>query len=51
MKLKSDYADSVNGLEKQRTIYRVMQRMIGQTIPQQVINSRKYTWNPETNKV
>ncbi|HRU13973.1 MAG TPA: hypothetical protein P5020_09095, partial [Dysgonamonadaceae bacterium] len=49
--LKSDYADSVNGLEKQRMIYRVMQRIIDQTIPQQVINNEKYTWNPETNQV
>jgi hypothetical protein len=49
--LKSDYADTVNGLEKQRMIYRVMQRIIDQSIPQQVINNGKYTWNPETNKV
>lgn len=49
--LKSNYADAVNGLEKQRMIYRVMQRIIDQSIPQQVINNGKYTWNPETNKV
>ena len=49
--LKSDYADTVNGLEKQHMIYRVMQRIIDQSIPQQVINNGKYTWNPETNKV
>jgi hypothetical protein len=49
--LKSDYADTVNGLEKQRMIYRVMRRIIDQSIPQQVINNGKYTWNPETNKV
>ncbi len=49
--LKSNYADTVNGLEKQRIIYKVMQRIIDQTIPQQVINSGKYTWNPETNKI
>lgn len=49
--LKSNYADTVNGLEKQRMIYDVMKRIIDQSIPQEVINSGKYTWNPETNKV
>lgn len=49
--LKSNYADTVTGLEKQRMIYQVMQRIIDQTIPQQVINSGKYTWNPETNTI
>jgi hypothetical protein len=49
--LKSDYDDVQNGLEKQRMIYQVMQRIIDQSIPQQVIDSDKYTWNPETNKV
>lgn len=49
--LKSNYADAENGLEKQRMIYKVMQRIIDQTIPQQVINSGKYTWNPDANKI
>lgn len=47
--LKSDYADSEKGLEKQRMIYRVMQRIIDQSIPLEVINSNQYAWNPETN--
>ena len=49
--LKSDYADSVNGLAKQRMIYSVMKRIIDQSIPKEVINSGKYTWNPESNQV
>lgn len=48
--LKSNYAAD-NGLEKQRMIYRVMQRIIDQTIPQQVINSNAYVWAPESNKL
>ena len=49
--LKSNYADADNGLEKQRMIYRVMQRIIDQTIPNEVINSGEYTWNPYSNEV
>ena len=48
--LKSNYPDAVNGLEKQRMIYKVMQRIIDQTIPQEIINSKQYTWNPINNK-
>ena len=49
--LKSNYADPERGLEKQRMIYRVMQRIVDQSIPLQVINSDAYTWNPETNEI
>lgn len=49
--LKSNYADPVNGLEKQRMIYRVMQRIIDQSIPKEVINSGRYAWNPMSNKI
>jgi len=49
--LKSNYADRERGLEKQRMIYRVMQRIIDQTIPQEVINSGSHTWNPVTNEI
>lgn len=47
--LKSNYADRSNGLEKQRMVYGVMQRIVDQSIPLQVINSDKYAWNPMTN--
>lgn len=49
--LKSNYADATNGLEKQRMVYKVMQHIIRQTIPEAVINSDKYTWNPISNTV
>lgn len=49
--LKSNYADTVNGLEKQRMVYAVMKRIIDQSIPQQVINSDKYAWAPLENKL
>jgi hypothetical protein len=48
--LKSNYA-AENGLEKQRMIYQVMQRIIDQSIPQQVINNDAFTWSPVNNKV
>lgn len=48
--LKSNY-EGENGLEKQRMIYHVMKRIIDQSIPQQVINNKEYTWNPIDNKV
>lgn len=49
--LKSNYADSVNGLEKQRMIYKVMTRIIDQSIPLEVINSGVFTWNPDSNVI
>ncbi len=47
--LKSDYADNENGMAKQKMIYEVMKRIIAQEIPEKVINSGEYTWNPYTN--
>ncbi len=46
--LKSNYT-LTNGLAKQRIIYQVMQRIIDQTIPRQVINSGEMEWNPYSN--
>jgi len=48
--LKSNYANPENGLEKQKIIYEVMKRIIKQEIPEKVINSQEYTWDPYTNK-
>lgn len=48
--LKSHYGKP-EGLKKQKMIYEVMKRIITQTIPEKVINSSKYTWNPESNQV
>jgi hypothetical protein len=47
--LKSNYG-AQKGLEKQRIIAKVMQRIISQEIPQNVINN-KVDWNPFQNKV
>jgi hypothetical protein len=48
--IKSNYG-KVDGLMKQRMLYEVMKRIIMQEIPEEVINSAAYTWNPYTNKV
>lgn len=42
--LKSNYATE-NGIEKQEMIYKVMQRIIDQSIPESVINSPDYDWD------
>ena len=49
--LKSNYADAEKGLEKQRMVYKVMQRIVDQTIPQHVINDGTYEWDLENNKI
>ncbi len=48
--LKSQYSQG-DGLQKQKFIYEVMKKIITQEIPEVVINSNKYTWNPFRNKV
>lgn len=48
--IKANYANK-SGFAKQAMIYEVMLRIIKQEIPQQVINSNDYTWNPFTNEV
>lgn len=49
--IKANYANKTNGLEKQEMIYQVMQRIIDQSIPEKVINSGDYEWNPYNNQV
>jgi hypothetical protein len=49
--LKADYADKDKGAEKQEMIYKVMERIITQEIPEKVINSPDYEWAPFSNKV
>lgn len=49
--LKSQYANAEGGLERQKMIYEVMKHIINQTIPQQVINSTEFTWNPYSNTI
>ncbi len=49
--LKADYADREKGQEKQEMIYKVMERIIRQEIPEVVINNPDYEWAPFSNKV
>ena len=49
--LKANYADKENGIEKQEMIVRVMEHIINQDIPEAVINSPDYEWEPFGNKV
>ncbi len=49
--IKGDYADSQNGLAKQRTIQQVMERIVTQSIPAAVVNNPNVDWNPFTNEV
>jgi hypothetical protein len=49
--LKSQYAEKDRGLERQKMIYQVMKRIIDQTIPQKVINSKDYLWDPYSNTI
>jgi hypothetical protein len=48
--LKANYADK-NGLEKQRMIQRVMERIVTQTIPEVVIDNPRVDWSPFANEV
>ena len=49
--IKANYNKGNDGLDKQRTVYEVMKRIIAQDIPAEAINSGKYDWNPYTNKM
>ncbi len=48
--LKAQYANP-DGLPRQEIIFKVMERIIEQTIPKTVINSDSFYWNPYLNKV
>jgi len=48
--LKANYADK-DGLAKQRTIARVMDRIVTQTIPRAVIDNPRLDWDPVSNRV
>jgi hypothetical protein len=49
--IKANYANKELGFEKQAMIYKVMERIVDQTIPKVVINSGKQDWNPFSNEV
>jgi hypothetical protein len=49
--IKADYSDAQHGLAKQRTIQRVLERIVDQSIPNEVVDNPRLDWNPVTNKV
>jgi len=51
--IKADYSlsDTTTALMKQRMIQRVMERIVTQTIPENVINNPYLDWNPYSNEV
>jgi hypothetical protein len=49
--IKASYAQSSNGLAKQRMIQQVMERIVTQTIPAVVVNNPAFDWNPFSNEV
>jgi hypothetical protein len=49
--IKADYTDAKNGLAKQRTIMKVMERIVTQTIPDSVVDNPQVDWNPVTNEL
>jgi len=49
--LKANYSEGKAGLAKQRTIQRVMERIVAQEIPAVVIDNPQVDWNPFTNAV
>ncbi len=51
--IKANYSasDKSSGLAKQKTIQRVMERIVTQTIPAVAVNNPHVDWNPYTNEV
>ena len=49
--LKAEYAEGAAGIERQRMIQRVMERIIRQEIPEAVRDNPDLLWRPETNEV
>ncbi len=49
--IKANYGDKTTGLDKQRTIQKVMERIVTQTIPNIVVDNPAVDWNPFTNEV
>lgn len=49
--IKAEYSEGKGGLAKQRTIQRVMERIVDQSIPNEVVDNPNVDWNPATNAV
>ena len=48
--IKADYSDAKDGMARQRMIVKVMERIVDQTIPNQVVDNPAVDWNPVTNE-
>jgi len=49
--LKAQYSNGTNGLPSQRIIFKIMERVIDQSIPAAVLNNPLVDWNPVSNEV
>ena len=49
--IKANYGNKETGKEKQEMIFKVMERIINQDIPEKVINNPNLQWAPYSNKV
>ncbi|HEY6212864.1 MAG TPA: hypothetical protein VIW45_11290, partial [Vicinamibacterales bacterium] len=49
--IKSDYADKTGGLSRQRNIAKIFERIVDQSIPNNVVDNPAVDWNPFTNLV
>ena len=49
--IKADYADPSKGLPRQRLVLKVMERIVDQTIPSEVVDNPGVDWDPVSNKV
>lgn len=49
--IKADYSDPKDGLRKQRVIEEVMERIVTQSIPADVVDNPNVDWNPFSNAI
>ena len=49
--IRGQYAQEKEGLPRQRTIVKIMERIVRQEIPREVVNSGALKWDPEKNLV
>lgn len=49
--IRGDYGDPEKGLARQRTMTRLMERIVEQSLPQAVIDNPRLDWNPFSNEV
>jgi hypothetical protein len=49
--IKAEYSEGPSGVAKQRTIQRVMERIVDQSIPNEVVDNPNVDWNPAANTI